>query len=263
MRVRRTLQQRLSEKGILLGFGQTQPNLATAEMAGMCGYDFLMLDCEHGSFSEQDYFQTLLAIGSTDMAGVVRLRGHDTHALGHYLDMGADGILVPHVANAEQAQTLARAMEYPPAGTRGFAAPVHRASRYGLELASHIKAPREGAFLAVMIESAAGVANVEEIVAIDGVDAVFVGAFDLSADLGCPGDFSQPAYGQALTRIEQAANAAGKFVGCGPHPGYPIETLVARGHRLLGLGADMTLIREAMRAQLEHARSRTHEASAL
>jgi len=255
MKLRRSLSERLAGKRALLGFGLTHPNPSLAEMAAMCGYDFLILDCEHGWFSEMDHLQTLMALAAFDVAAVIRLRGHDTQALGRYLDMGADGILVPNVSTAEQAQALVRAMHYPPAGTRGFAAPAHRASRYGLDLAAHIKSPRDGVFLAVMIESALGVAHVEAILSVEGVDAVFIGPFDLTADLGCAGDFSQPAYGEALSRIERAAAAWGKVTGTGPHPGYPLETLLGRGYRLLGIGGDMPLMREALSAQVQKAKS--------
>src|SRR5207244_2945457 len=102
---------------------------AVAEMAGMCGYDFLLLDAEHGVFSERDYLQTLQALAATEALALVRLAKHDPQALGRYLDMGVDGIVVPNVSTAEQARTLTRAMEYPPAGTRGFGAPLHRATR--------------------------------------------------------------------------------------------------------------------------------------
>ena len=109
--------------------------------------------------------------------------------------------------------------------------------------------------LIVMIESALGVANVDDIAAVDGVDGIFIGPADLSASLGCQGDFASSLYVDALERIERAAAANGKFVGTVPLKTYPIETLLARGHRVILLGADMTLIRDAMTSQLDKARS--------
>jgi 2-keto-3-deoxy-L-rhamnonate aldolase RhmA len=224
-------------------------------MAGMCGYDFLLLDGEHGVFSESDYLHTLQALAATETFGLIRLAHHDLQALGRYLDMGADGIVVPNVSTAEQARSLARAMDYPPSGTRGMGAPLYRATRYGMDLAEHLKEPRRGIALIVIIESKLGVANVEEILGVDGVDGVIVGPSDLTADLGLAGDFLNPAYTEAMTRIEQAAAARGKCFGTAPHTGFPIEALVARGHRLLIAGADMPLMREAMSAQVEKARA--------
>jgi 4-hydroxy-2-oxoheptanedioate aldolase len=259
MNPRRPLSDRLKTERALLGLQQTHPNPALTEMAGICGYDFLMLDAEHGVFSEQDYLHALQALGSTEAYALIRLAGHDTQAVGRYLDMGVDGILVPNVSTAEQARALAAAMTYPPTGTRGFGAPVHRATRYGLGLEDHLKTPRQGACLIVMIESALGVKNIEDILAVEGVDGVFIGPSDLSASLGHARDFSQPAFAQALTTIEQATSRRGKLLGTAPHAGSPLEALLARGHRLILLEADMCLIREAMTLQVLKARARLQE----
>ena len=250
-----SLQERLATRRSLIGLLQAHPSPALAEMAGMCGYDFLLLDGEHGTFSESDYLHTLQALAAADVAALVRLGGHDTRAIGRYLDMGADAIVVPNVSTAEQARTLVHGMEYPPAGTRGMGAGLHRATRYGLDLKAHLLAPREGVCLIVIIESALGVANVEDILAVEGIDGVIVGPSDLTADLGCAGDYSRLAYVEAVSRIEKAAAARGMILGTAPHPGNPVHALVARGHRLLIVGSDMPLICEAMSAQVARARS--------
>jgi 4-hydroxy-2-oxoheptanedioate aldolase len=106
MKTRRSLHERLSTQRALVGILQTRPNPSMSEMAGMCGYDFLILDAEHGSFSESDYLHSLQALGGTDAIALVRLAKHDPQALGRYLDMGADGVVVPNVSTAEQAKTL-------------------------------------------------------------------------------------------------------------------------------------------------------------
>jgi 4-hydroxy-2-oxoheptanedioate aldolase len=250
---RRSLPERLAARRALIGIIQMLPNTALSEMAGMCGYDFIILDGEHGVFDERDYFHALQTLAATDVFALVRLGSHDPQAVGRYLDFGADGIVVPNVSTAEQARALVRAIEYPPAGTRGLA--MHRATRWGLDLAAYMKAPRDRACLLLLIESALGVANIDDILAVDGVDGVFIGPFDLTADLGRPGDFTQPAYAEAVARIERAAAARDKMVGTGPHPGYPLEALAARGHRLLLLGGDVSLVRQAMTSQVTTARA--------
>jgi 4-hydroxy-2-oxoheptanedioate aldolase len=255
MKSRRSLHERLSTQRALVGFLQAYPNPALTEMAGMCGYDFLFLDGEHGVLSEQDYVHILQVTGAAEVAVLVRLAGHDVHALGRYMDIGVDGIIVPNVSTADQARVLVRAMEYPPAGTRGFGASLHRGTRYGMDVAAHVKSPREGVCLLVIIESALGVANVDDILSVEGVDGAIIGPGDLTADLGYPGEFCRPAYVEAVSRIERAASARGKILGTVPHPGYPLETLLAQGHRLLIVGADMPLIREAMSTQVAKAKA--------
>jgi 4-hydroxy-2-oxoheptanedioate aldolase len=252
---RQTLQERLATRRALVGLLQTHPNYALSEMAGMCGYDFVMLDCEHGVFSESEFVQALQGLDASDALGFVRLAGHETHALGRYMDMGAAAIVVPNVSTSEEAQALVRAMEYPPSGSRGVGAGAHRATRYGMDLAAHLEAPRDGVALIVMIESALGVANIEAILGVDGVDGVIVGPADLSANLGRIGDFASASFVNAMARVEQVAAAEGKLWGTAPHAGNPVETLLARGHRLLILGADMPLIRDAMCSQVAKARA--------
>jgi 4-hydroxy-2-oxoheptanedioate aldolase len=254
MKTGSTPQERLAARQPLIGLLQSHLNLALTEIACLSGYDFLLLDGEHGVFSDGDYLQTLQTIGPTETLAFIRLADHDSRALGRYLDMGVDGVVVPNVTTAEQAKTLVRAMEYPPTGTRGMGAALHRATRYGMDLAAHLKAPRAGALLIVIIESTLGVTNVEEILAVDGVDGVIVGPSDLSADLGHAGSFHNPAYAEAIARIERVTTTSGKVLGTAPHPGSSLRALIARGHRLLILGTDISIIRDGMSSQVAEAR---------
>jgi 4-hydroxy-2-oxoheptanedioate aldolase len=255
---RPSLHGRLSQRQSLIALLQTHPNPALAEIAAVCGYDVVILDDEHGVFTAADFLQSIRLLTSTDTAVFVRIREGDMHAVGRFLDMGVDGIVVPGVGTAEQASACVRAMAYPPHGTRGFGASVHRGTRYGLDVSEHMRAPRGHAALVVMIESAASVANIESILSIDGVDAAIVGPSDLSANLGKLGDFANSAYTEAMSRIERAAAASGKMLGTAPHPGHSVEALSARGHRFFIAGADTMLIREALASALERTRSLLH-----
>jgi 4-hydroxy-2-oxoheptanedioate aldolase len=255
MKPRESLSERIQARQTLMGFMQTQPNPALVEMAAQCGYDFLFLDCEHGLFSDMDLLQALQLLSALNVASLVRLKGHDAQAVGRLMDLGADVIVVPNVTSAAEARMLARAMHYPPAGTRGFAASAHRVTRYGMDAAVHVKDPRAGVSLLVIIESEQGVANVEEIVAVEGIDGVIIGPSDLSAGLGALGDYSSAVYREAVARVERAVATRGKTLGTAPHGDSTIEALIARGHRLCIIGADMPLIREAMSAQVMQAKS--------
>jgi len=255
MEPRKSLKERIASQQALFGLQLTHPNPPLAEMAGMCGYDFLMLDEEHGVFSQQDYLQTLQAISATDTLSIVRLAGHDGPAVGRYMDMGVDAIMAPGVSSAAQVQALVRSTEYPPAGTRGFGASMHRATGYGMTLADHLAAPRRGVALIAIIESTSGVANIDEILAVDGLDGVLIGPSDLSASIGRPRDFSNATYTQAVARVERATAGSSKFLGGAPHAGNSLEALLGRGYRLLLLDAEMCLIRQAMSAQVKKARA--------
>jgi 2-keto-3-deoxy-L-rhamnonate aldolase RhmA len=255
IRSKQRLHARLARQRGLIGLLQAHPHPVLSEIAGWSGYDFVMLDGEHGLFDAADYVQAVQVLSSVGALAFVRLANHDTHALGMHLDMGADVIVVPNISTADQARMLVRAMSYPPAGTRGIGASLHRATRYGRDSAAYLTDPRDGVSLIVIIESATGISNVEEILAVDGVDGAIVGPADLSADLGHPGDFSRAEYAAALARVERATELTGKVLGTAPHPGYPIEILVQRGHRLFITGSDTSLISEAMRAQVAQAKA--------
>jgi 2-keto-3-deoxy-L-rhamnonate aldolase RhmA len=255
MRQRRTVKKRLTTQRALIGLLQIYPNSAFAELAGTCGYDFIILDGEHGVFSDRDYLQTLQVLSGVETLSIIRLPEHDTKALGRYMDLGVDAILVPNIATAEQARLMVRGMSYPPTGTRGFAAALHRGTRYGLDLDEHLQNPRNGVCLLVLVESALGVANIDEICKVEGVDGVIIGPADLAVDLGCPGDFSQAVYREAFAQVERAAKSHGKILGTVPHPGFPLDNLLATGHQLLILDADINLIKEAMVSQVTEATS--------
>jgi 2-keto-3-deoxy-L-rhamnonate aldolase RhmA len=239
---------KVADAAVSFGLLQTVPNPHVSYIAALSGYDFIVLDSEHGTFYEPDYLPAVFATGTFDLTTIVRLRGQDPTSLGRCLDMGIDGIMVPNVTTAHQATELVKAMHFPPKGSRGYAGSIARSSGYGLELENY-RMPDP--FLSVMIESEEGVDNVEEIVRVEGVSAVVVGHYDLSASLGIPGDFAQPAYERALRRIEGAAATHRKTLGSAPHPDYPVEQLIARGHRLITLGVDTRLIREALTAQIK------------
>ena len=238
-----------------MGFLQTRPNFALSELAAFCGFDFLMLDCEHGLFDDTTCEQTFQAVSGHDIACLVRSGSDDTRALGRMLDLGADGIIVPGVETPEQASTLAHAMHYAPLGTRGFGAPGHRVTNFGTDVPAHLANPSATVDLLLMIESAAAVANIDSILDVDGVNGVIVGPSDLSANLGALGDYSRPAYAEAIAQVEASAAKTKKLLGTAPHAGHPIEALHARGHRLFIIGADMSLIRDAMTAQVLKART--------
>ena len=219
---------RLSGSGALLGLLQMGPNPLLVEMTKDCGYDFLLLDGEHGTFNEAEFSQALTALAATDVLAMVRLAGHDLDAMKRYQRMGADVVVVPHVSTQEEACRMAQA------------------------------AIQAKISIIAIIESALGASNAEAILAVDGLAGVLVGPNDLSADLGYEGNYTSAAYTQALERTEHAATRAGKVLGTVPHGKYSLPTLYGRGHRLFILGTDRSLLREAMSAQVAQARRDLH-----
>jgi 2-keto-3-deoxy-L-rhamnonate aldolase RhmA len=167
----------------------------------------------------------------------VRLAEQDAGALARYVGMGARAIVVPRISTVQEVKRMVRALDD------------------AASLVAQPRADRPAVSLIAIIESAAGVKNAQEILATDGVDAVFVGPSDLSTDLGSHGNYASCAYASALTQIESAAAKAGKFLGTIPHGEYTLDTLLSRGYRILLTATDISLLSEALSAQLARAQS--------
>jgi 2-keto-3-deoxy-L-rhamnonate aldolase RhmA len=215
------LHDQLARREVLAGLLQEWPNPLLVELAGACGYDFLIVDGQHGVFSQREFVAGLKAlVASKQVLAMVRLARHDVPTLRQCLELGADAIVVPRVSTPDEARALVRAMG----------------------------ADRETSLI-VILESVPGATNAAEILAVEGVDGAFVGPINLSTDLNCPRNYAHPSYGEALARIERAAAAMGKVLGTVPNGGYPVEVLRPRGHRLFILGSDRGLLCEAMNAR--------------
>ncbi len=248
--IKRALKAGAPAFGLLHGLASPQ----VAEFAALAGYDFVVVDAEHGPgdhLAHQSILQAIAAGGSTSM---LRVASSDPIAIGKALDGGTDLLLVPGIASPDEARAVVQAALYPPVGRRGNGTLVARASAYGLD-ADYGARYNDEAFVAVMIESRAGAAAAGAIAAVDGIDAIVVGVFDLSADLGIIAQFDHPTFVAVLDALERAVVAEGKILGTVLYPGATVGALMARGHRLITLGADTLLLGRAMRGQLDDARA--------
>lgn len=248
MNSRSALTQLLQHKPAI-GLIQTIPTPALTELAVWSGFDFVILDCEHGVVDEPAQLACLQIIAGSPAFAAVRVRPGNLSAVGRYLDFGADAILMPDVQTPVEAAALVAAATLGPRGTRSSTGSA-RAYRYGLSSPS-----REPPLLLALIESKCAVDNVAEIVATPGLGGVVIGPSDLSADLECANNFSAPAYRSAFAEVEKAATAANVLLGTKPHPGYPLERLLAAGHRFIIAVADINVLREGFRSQLKSARA--------
>lgn len=207
-----------------------------AELAAHCGFDWLLLDMEHGCLPEAELLANLRAAGGHGVAVIVRVPTHEAGLIGRALDWGADGIMVPHVETAEAADALVRTMRYPPRGGRGYSRSV-RAYGYGL----HAPESRPEPLFFAQIESAEGIANVEAIVAVDGVDVLFVGPADLKLSLSVTP--AAPGYDDALASVLHAATAHGRHAGILIRDHADTEKLLAQGFTKVAVDSDLAILR--------------------
>ena len=186
-----------------------------ARIAKATGHDFIFVDVQHSIFSLETIAhiaQTALAIG---VAPLVRVRSCDDPDTSLLLDNGALGIVFPDVNNAAEARRAVAAAKFPPLGMRSVAGGYPQFDYRSVPLAQSVPLLNEATLVVCMIETREGLANIEEIAAVDGVDVVHIGSNDLLAALGKPGQFDAPELVTALDRAIAAAQKHGKFAGCG------------------------------------------------
>jgi 4-hydroxy-2-oxoheptanedioate aldolase len=214
---------------------------ASAELCGRAGYDWLLVDLEHGAGTEADLPSMLMAVESTGAAAMVRVQSGERIRIGRALDQGATGVMIPRMQSATEVAEAVTFLRYPPAGVRGVALRTRGAGQGTLGHAD-VGQIDDRIVGIVQIESAGAVDEVDEIAAIDGVDVLFVGPADLSHSLGVPGQFDSEAYVTAIDRVLVACRAHGKSPGILVYETAVVPRLVEQGFRFVGIGADGALV---------------------
>jgi 4-hydroxy-2-oxoheptanedioate aldolase len=230
-------------------------SLTAAELIARAGFDWALIDLEHGMGSEADLHAQLLAIQGTPTAAVVRVASAERLRVGRTLDAGADGLMIPRLETvAEIAETLTW-MRYPPAGIRGVALGT-RGGGYAEVAHGALATTVNDRLLGVFqVESPAAVEASAETAAIDGVDVLFVGPADLSHSMGMPGRFDEPSFVAALDRVVANARAHGKAAGILLRDASGAAAAVAQGFSFIGIGSDSSFLVASARAGLAQARA--------
>lgn len=229
--------------GLWLGLSETY----SAEICAGAGFDWLLIDAEHGPNDLRTILAQLQAIAPYPSQPVVRPPQGDHVLIKQLLETGVQTLLIPMVDTAEQARGLVQAMRYPPAGIRGVGSALARASRWG-RIGDYMELANAEMCLLVQVETRTGYDNLDEILAVDGVDGVFFGAADLAASCGLLGQSNHPQIVDMIVDGLQRVAAGGKAGGvlCGD------KALVARyrdsGARFIAVGIDSLLLSAATSA---------------
>lgn len=242
---KKTLSSGKAAFGLFIASGST----AVTEVAAGCGYDFLVIDGEHGQGDEHAIFEQMARMEKYPSACIVRIPMYRPEYVKRMLDYGADGILAPMIETKEQAMDFAQSMAYPPRGKRGMTG-IFRAADYNNNFEQYYKDADNALLAAVQIESAKGVENVEEIASVDGIDLLFIGHSDLSIDYGCYKQFSDPRVQAAEKRVIAAARKYGKSVGMVLRPGMDLAQYQADGVNFICAGTELALMQKAFRDKL-------------
>ncbi|GGO55805.1 4-hydroxy-2-oxoheptanedioate aldolase [Roseovarius pacificus] len=244
------LKKALASGRRLYGCWATFADPYATEIMATAGFDWLVIDGEHAPNDLRSMMHQLQVLHGRDSQPVVRLPMGEAWAIKQVLDIGAQSLLIPMVESAEQARDLVRATRYPPQGIRGSGAASARATQFSTDL-DYIATANDQICLLVQVESRAGIEALDDILAVDGVDGVFIGPSDLSADMGYLGDTRvdevQQVIRDALGRIATSDKAAGILA---------LDHDVARSYRdwgaqFLAVGIDVLMLAHAARATMD------------
>lgn len=227
------LKQRLRNGEALLGTMVT--TFASADMAKLLqqyGFDFFIVDCEHGSFTTREVADMIAVARAISMPAMVRIpEMRREHAL-KFTEMGANGLLLPNTESAEQAQMLVDCTKYAPMGHRGVSLSRPHTDFVKVSGRDYMARANEENILLCQIESRAGVEHIDEILAVDGIDAALIGPNDLTQDYGKLNRFDDPEIVEAIGRVVASAKAHGKFSGAHFGSSAPLIPWIGRGMRL-------------------------------
>lgn len=243
----KNLKKRLQQGETLNGCWLNLGSPLTAEMVGMAGFDWVLIDLEHGAGSEKDALYQLQALEHTPAGVIVRVESAEPQRIHRILDMGAEGIMCPRISSPAEAQKVVSGLHYPPHGSRGVAKMV-RASGFAQHFNQYYETARDTILGVVQIETVEILDHLDEVAAMDGVDVLFIGPADLSMALGIFGQFDHPRFREALRETVNAAQKAGKATGIlffNPDD-YPVYHDL--GIRLIACGADATFVAEGARS---------------
>ena len=170
-------------KNKLKGYWSIIPSSQIHEIMGIAGFDFGIIDLEHGTYSFQQALESVIAIKEAGMNALIRPSSHNEKEILRCLELGVDGLCIPHVKNVEEAKSILSFTKYPPKGIRG-ASGFTRATQYGaIDFKKHVMNSNNSIFISLLIESIEGINNAKEIAGIDGVDNLYFGTYDIASSM--------------------------------------------------------------------------------
>jgi 2-dehydro-3-deoxyglucarate aldolase/4-hydroxy-2-oxoheptanedioate aldolase len=243
-RVKQTLQSGGVAMGVMcLEFATT----GIGAISAAAGAQFAVYDMEHTGWGLETIRMLTSTAKAAQLETLVRVPTTDYHFIAHALDVGATGLVIPLVADAEQARFAVQCAMYPPRGRRGCAfAMAHDEFRAG-DLQAKMRHTNENLLVVAQIETVQGLDNVEQIAAVDGIDALWIGQFDLTTSMGIPGQFDHPRFADATKRVVDACHRHGKAATLAVMDPEALANGPSSGFRLLVYAGDLWIYQQALR----------------
>lgn len=217
----------------------------TVEIAGLAGFDWLLIDHEHGPGGEDTMLHQLQAAAATPAFPIVRIAVNETARFKRVLDMGALGVMVPYVSTVAETRAAVSAMRYPPHGVRGVAK-FNRGAGFGGDFEEYYAHAHERLVTVIQIETVEAIKNIDEIAAVDGADVLFVGPTDLSYNMGIRDQLESAQFTEALKKVSDAAKKHGKAAGILVHNNALVPKVRDLGYTFTALGSDGGAVRNGL-----------------
>lgn len=246
------LKRKLAMNELTVGSWVCIDSAMVAEVLAGAGFDWLVIDQEHTAIEIACAKMQTLATQARGVEVLVRVPALEESAIKRALDCGAQGVIVPMINSASDAAQAVAWSYYPPRGRRGVG--LHRAQGYGPGFSSYLSRLDEGLVVIAQIEHVDAVRDIEQIIAVDGIDAIIIGPYDLSASMGYPGDFERPEFVEAIQKVADVCRAKKKAYGFHSVTSDPAPVIsrVRQGATFMAYGVDFLFLLEAARNGLEH-----------
>lgn len=211
---RNSMKEKMRAGQPALGVSVMIPSPQVVEMVGRLGWDWVLIDCEHGTVSAESVELMVMAAEATGITAIVRPERNDAGAIQRALERGAMGVQVPHVGTAGEARRVVEAVKYHPLGSRGLAAAT-RPAHYGFGISPdrYVEEANRETLVCIQLEDVEALSHIDEILRVEGVDVCFVGPSDLSQSLGLPGQTEAPQVQAAMAEAFAAIRRAGRVAG--------------------------------------------------
>lgn len=221
-----------------------------AEILGWAGYDYVVVDMEHGPGDTFSALPCLRALAATNTPSILRIAANDPVLAKKALDLGPSGIMIPMIENAQEASRAVASCRYPPRGIRGAAHPIIRASKFGMD-GNYLKKCEEDLLIMLQIESKQAVERIPEIAAVEGVDCLMMGPADVSSSIGLLQDPGHEEVKALLYKAEEKILSARVYLGGFAMPDDPPQELHKRGYHMVAGTVDVVLFRNAALADIK------------
>ena len=247
--MRNPLRRRLRDKETTYGLWVTVETPSITEIAVALGLDWVCIDMEHGHQDFHEVMNHLRAVRGSETAALVRVPGIELSAIKRALDMGAHGVIVPYAQSREDVETAFRYGRYPPRGVRGVSG--DRAVKWGLGSRDYLDCADEETLIIPLIETRGAIEEIDAILDVPGLEAIYFGPADLSASHGYLGEWEGPGMAECILEVRARAEAKGVAAGVMARSVQDSVQRRDQGFRMVGVGADMPLMIRAIRENLE------------